>query len=86
MKSDQAAKDAEKEMHDALDKYRIKNRALAGTEWFDVDENHFKDFEDTYIRIANKYKVESLNHLDEANFRLFSIEEAERENQRALEE
>lgn len=85
VKSQQAAKDAEKEMHQALDKYRIKNRSLAGTEWFAVDDNHFQDFEDTYTQIANKYKAEGLSHLDETSFKLYSMEEARKENQKALE-
>lgn len=86
VKSEQAAKDAEKEIHAELDKYRIKNRKLAGTEWFYVDGNHFKGFEDTYIKIANKYKADSLSHLDEVTFRAFSMDEADKENKKAIEE
>ena len=86
VKSEQAARDAEKEIHHELDKYRIKNRAMAGTEWFEVDSNHFHDFEQTYIKIANKYKSESLDHLDEFAFLQYSLEEARKENAKALDE
>ena len=86
VKSVQAAKDAEKEIHHELDKYRIKNRGMAGTEWFYVDTNHFHDFEQTYIKIANKYKSEWLNQLDEASFFRYSQEEARKGNEKAIEE
>ena len=86
VKSPEDSKKAEKEMHTALDKYRIKNRAEAGTEWFFVDGNHFHDFEETYIRIANKYKAESLNYLDEVSFKLYSLEEARKANEMDFQE
>ena len=55
VKSVQDAKKAEQEIHEALKEYRIKKRAKAGTEWFYVDANHFHDFEQKYIQIAEKY-------------------------------
>ena len=84
VKSEKAARDAEAEMHSTLDKYRIKNRKLAGTEWFAVDQDHFAAFEHTYLDIANKYKSENLSHLDEVMFKKHSMEEAAKENERAM--
>lgn len=84
VKSVQAAKDAEQEIHQKLDRYRIKDRAMAGTEWFYVEDNHFNNFEKTYLVIANKYKSERLNHFDEAGFYKYSLQEATRENANAL--
>ena len=86
VKSAQAAKDAKKEIHHEFDKFRIKNRRMAETEWFCVDANHLHDFDQTYIKIANMYKSEGLNHLDEASFFRYSEEEARIENEKALEE
>ena len=84
VKSVQAAKDAEKEMHQAFDRFRIKDRPMAGTEWFYVDPNSFYNFEQTYIKIANKYKSESLAYLSEYAFFQYSLDEARKENEKAL--